>query len=258
MIDIIQKFNKYDKAQLELIIEIYINNPIIDFINVIYLYEKGFKEDEKIIKYDNTDNKVIYVYIENDKIIRYYNFSKEKIENEKTKLNFNEIKYKFYNHTKISVEINKESDYLKKDGFMKDNILYISNMLSEENQCLTIIYEYIDILSKEYNSIGINTLCKEMIKYHYTKKEIELSQIVYNSFEINRLFIFSIAFYLYYKTITVFDRVFLKLNHLIKIDITEDVTSLSILNELYGKERVNKIKEDILNNNLSDYPYYYI
>lgn len=258
MIDIMEKFNNYDKEQLKSIIKIYINNPIIDLINTIYFYEQDLKDDEKIIKYDGTENKVIYIFAENEEKVKYYNFSKEKVAYDKKSLNLNEIKYKFYNQTKISVEINKDPDFLKKDGFIKDDKLYISNMLSEENQCLLVIYEYIDILCKDYNSIGVKTLCKEMIYYHYTREEIKLSQVIYNSFEINRLFIFSVAFAIYYKVITTFDKKFLKLNHLIKIDTTEDITKLDVLNEMYGIEEINKIKEDILNDNISEYPYYYL
>lgn len=253
-----EKFNNYDKEQLKSIIKIYINSPLIDLINAIYLYENGLKADEKLAKYDGTENKVIYIYAENEENIKYYSFSKEKVVNEKKTLNFNEIKYKFYNQTKINVKINNDPDFLKKDSFVKDNTLYLSNMLSEENQSLLVIYEYIDILCKDYNSIGVKTLCKEMIHYHYTREEIKLSQVIYNSFEINRLFIFSVAFAIYYKVITTFDKKFLKLNHLIKIDATEDITKLDVLNEMYGIEAINKIKEDILNDNIPVYPYYYL
>lgn len=252
-----EKFNNYDKEQLKSIIKIYINNPIIDLINTIYFYEQDLKDDEKIIKYDGTENKVIYIFAENEENIKYYNFSKEKVANEKKPLNFNEIKYKFYNQTKINVKINNDPDFLKKDSFVKDNTLYLSNMLSEENQSLLVIYEYIDILCKDYNSIGVKTLCKEMIHYYYTREGIELSRIIYNSFEIGRLFIFSLAFAIFYKVITTIDKKFLKFNHLIKIDTTEDITKLDVLNEMYGIEVINKIKENILNDNISEYPYYY-
>ena len=253
-----EKFNNYDKEQLKSIIKIYINNPIIDLINTIYLYENGFKDDEKLAKYNGTENKVIYIFAENEENIKYYNFSKEKVANEKKTLNFNEIKYKFYNQTKINVKINNDPDFLKKDSFVKDNTLYLSNMLSEENQSLIVIYEYIDILCKDYNSIGVKTLCKEMIHYYYTREEIDLSPVIYNSYEISRLFIFSVAFGVYYKVITSIGKQFIKLNHLIKIDITEDTNKLKELNAIYGTEVINKIKENILNDNILEYPYYYL
>lgn len=258
MNNIMQKFNNYDKEQLKSIIKIYVNNPLLDLINCVHLYESGFKDDEKMVKYDKTDNKVIYIYIDYDDLYKYYHFSKEKFIKEDIKLNFNEIKYKFYNETKICVEINKEIDFLKKDSFIKDNVLYISNILSEDEQCLYIINEYIDIICSEYNSIGVQQLSKLMIMYYYRGKEIDVPQILANSFELNRLYVFSLAFGVFYKTITIFDRRFLKLNHLIKIDITEDITKLNILKEIYGMDTISQVKKDILNDNLQDYPYYYM
>ena len=256
MINFSEVLNNYNKEELEKIIKIYINNPYINLLNTIYLNYQGLKDNEILIKKRDNDesNVVIYIYSSNDDI-KYYEFSKKELELIRKDLSFNNISYKFYKETNIKVKINNEIDYQKKDYFINNNILYISDMIEPTNQCLCILYQYIEYLTLKLNSIGTQKLLKIMIDYFFINKEIDLPKIIVNTYEISRIIMFDNAFDIFYKIINKFYKRFVKLNELLYIDLNSDYGNL---NDIYSIDELNKIKNDITSDNLIDYPYYYL
>ncbi len=250
--DIIKEFNNYDKEKLIKLVKIYINNPYLDLKNTIYLFEQGLSEYERLVKYSTDKGKLVYIYGKTIEEIRYYNFCKENISENHNILNLTAIKENFTKATGIAIKTNTEVDIDKKDSFIKDNILYISDLISENKQILLILNEYIDIISKVYSNIGSIQLAKMMISHYVNNTDIDLPLLVYKSFDIERILVFTLAFEMHYRVMFVFVNRIVKLNDILNINLGKE----SEYN--YLDEEILKIKNDIKNDNMPNYPYYYL
>jgi len=240
------------------IVKIYINNPFIDLLNAILLFKNGLSENEKLIRYDEMINKYVYMFLnKNNETLELF-LSSTAMNKKVISLDYKEVCYIFKNLANIEVKLNKEIDISKKDKFIKNNTLYISNTLTIEKRCLLIIKEYVSILLKEFNNIGVLQLVDTMIDYSFDNKEIEFTKIVTLETIDNKINMLNIAFSVYYEIITNFTKKFLKLNNLLEIDNAKNDTEISNLELNISKEKILEIKNNINNGNLPDYPYYYL
>lgn len=255
--DILKAFMSYKKEKLIDLIKVYINNPILNLANTIFAVEQGVQVDEKLIKYKNDGNPIIYQFGVDIEKIRYYNLSKDK-KMKKKDFDFEDIKYRFNNITNIKVEINNQVDDTQKEVFIKEKTLYISNLVPKEKYVYIIVREYADIVAKECNNVGAKQLLNIMLEYYYYNKNIDLPPIIVNSYEINRIILFSEAFVLFYLIVINFEKPFLKFDDLIKIDTAENVNAIEDLNIVLDPEIINKIKQNVQDENIPDYPIYYL
>lgn len=251
-------FESLQNEDLAKIIKLYINNPFIDLFNSILLFNENMNESEKLIKYNEAINEHNYVYLTNDGKVKEIKLSSVVFEKESEVINFKETSYIFNKITNIEVKLNKEIDINKKDKFIKDNILYVSDIISKENRSLLIIKEYASILLKEIGNIGVLQLVYAMLDYKYDNKEIVLPKIITNESVEGKKNILNISFLIFYKIISSFSKRFLRLNDLIEIDNINNIQEIEQLNIDLSKEEILRIKNDINSGNLQDYPYYYL
>lgn len=256
MLDIVELFNSYSEEQLIELTKVYINNRNLDFKNTINLYNQGLNIDEKLIRYDENKGKLVYIFGNDIDEIKYYNFSKEKNNEKGKELKLNEVKYIFFTQTNIKIYINKEIDIQKKEAFIKDNTLYLSDFLSENEQILAIINEYANQIFNNINSLGAALLCRKMINYYYANKEIEFSKMISTTIDNNKLAIFFLAYDVFFKILNIFEEKVVRIEDLLRIASSLNLSDINGLCDNYSDEEIKKIKNDIMNNNMPHFPYY--
>lgn len=252
-------FIKFDVEMQNKLLYIMALNPIIDFENAILLTLQDlrgtfrkYKENDiidikNIIKYYNKNR--IYDFVRDDKIY---------IDN---KLNFTKFAKIWEQQTKMKCYVNREVDDSKKEVFIIDNILWVSDLINDKGKAYYVLKTYTENLIKKENSLGIvnliflliNCFYKEEIKdfdknYKKINTEITIPKIIYYSDDDIRYEYYKKTFEYYKEILMTFTKKFIPLNTLIDI-INNDLSNIHIEN--------NEIIKDIQNNNIPDFPYYF-
>lgn len=259
------EFISFNKEMQKQLIIVMANNPVVDFNNAVSLAIQKLDNQFRLCEEGNLSDDELsncIVYFHGDLSYKFPKTNEEKIDHN---LNFIKFSGKFNELTGKECLVNQEISDNKKEVFLKDDKLWITDQLIDSGKAYYILKTYAEIVIENEKSLGINNLLFLLLNTFYRENikifdknnkkfdvDINIPKIIYYSEDEVRYLLYNKAYNYFKLILNAFVNKFLSLNDLIDI-MNNDTKNINLDNET-----LQKVINDINNDNIPDFPYYFL